>query len=303
MTKIKADFDSFSSVANLLNLLGTTENELEQIIRGGYRHFNKIKDGKARKIEAPNPQLKLIQQKLLKYLQDRLACPQYCMAGFKGQNNIKNAQKHRFKREVWTMDIIHYYQNTREKYIRQFFEKNLGVKKEVADILVKLTTHKNHLPTGAPTSTLLSCFVHQEIFDSIYKKMQSLEIDMTVYIDDITLSTHKHIEHWVIKYINNALKTHGLHLKKSKTKRYGYKHAVVTGVHINQCGKMTPPFAIGHSVVETLRNKEIKDMTMTELRAFIAKISYIQQFKPKNLIVSKNKAIKQLKKIYKENNQ
>ena len=35
MTKIKADFDSFSSVANLLNLLGTTENELEQIIRGG----------------------------------------------------------------------------------------------------------------------------------------------------------------------------------------------------------------------------------------------------------------------------
>ena len=60
--------------------------------------------------------------------------------------------------------------------------------------------------------------------------------------------------------------------------------------------------AIGHSVVETLRNKEIKDMTMTELRAFIAKISYIQQFKPKNLIVSKNKAIKQLKKLYKENN-
>ena len=170
MKDIITVFDSFSSVANLLNLLGTTQNELEQIIKGGYRHFDKIKDGKARKIEAPNPQLKLIQQKLLKYLQDRLACPQYCMAGFKGQNNIINAQQHRFKREVWTIDIIHYYSNTREKYIRQFFEKKLGVKKEVADILVKLTTHKNHLPTGAPTSTLLSCFVHQEIFDSIYKK-------------------------------------------------------------------------------------------------------------------------------------
>lgn len=132
--------------------------------------------------------------------------------------------------------------------------------------------------------------------------MKELDIDMTVYVDDITLSTHKHIGNWVIKYINNALKTNGLHLKKSKTKRYGYKHAVVTGVHINQCGKMTPPFAIGHSVVETLRNKEVKDMTITELQAFIAKISYIQQFKPKNLIVSKNKAIKQLKKLYKGNN-
>ena len=86
---------------------------------------------------------------------------------------LKNAQKHRFKREVTTIDIAHYFPNTSEKYIRQFFEKKLGVKKEVADILVKLTTHKNHLPTGAPTSTLLSCFVHQEIFDSIYKKMQS----------------------------------------------------------------------------------------------------------------------------------
>ncbi len=287
----------FNSVANLLSLLKVTKEECIIAIDKGYRRYKKYKDGKYRWIEEPNTKLADIQRKLLDIMRDSLICPPYCMAGFKGQNNLKNAEKHRLKREVLTLDISHYFPNTKAKYIRKFFADTFCASGEVLELLVQLTTYNGYLPTGAATSTLLSFFAHKEIFNSIYKKMQEQDIDMTVYVDDITLSTHKHIGNWVIKYINNALKTHGLYLKKSKTKRFSFKHAVVTGVHIAQSSKMSAPYSVGHSVIKALRTKELSEMSAEELKSIIAKISYIQQFQPKNMVVTKIRAIKQLKNI------
>ena len=293
-----------NSAENLCKIFEVkTIKEIWQAIEQGYKPYKKLKKGKYRWVEQPNDDLKLLQQKLLEFLQKHLECPIYCKAGFKGQNNIRNAKTHIGKNNIKTMDIAHFFPNTSEKYVRKFFAETLGATGDVLDLLVKLTTYNGYLPTGAPTSTLLSCFVHKEVFDSIYKKMKSLDIDMTVYVDDITLSTHKYIGNWVIKYINNALKTHGLYLKKSKTKSFGYKHSVVTGVHIAQCGKLSAPFSIGHSVIEVLKKRQLTEMSITELQEIIAKISYIQQFQPNKMAVTKGKAIRQLKRLQKiENN-
>ena len=199
------------------------------------------------------------------------------------------------------MDISHCYPNTKEKYIRNFFAENFEVSDEVLDLLIKLTTYNGYLPTGAPTSTILLCFAHKEVFDIIYKTMQKHGVDMTVYVDDITLSTHGHIGNWVIKYINNALKRHGLFLKKAKTKRYGFRHSVITGVHTAQSRKMSAPFSVGHSVITTINGKNLAQMSITELQSIVSKISYIQQFTPGKMVVIKNKAIRQIKKLQKEN--
>ena len=95
----QTDYNSFSSVAKFLKLLGTTKTKLNTAIQAGYRRYPIFKDNKVRWIEQPNDELKIIQQTLLRYLQDNLECPPYCMAGFKGQNNIKNALRHKNKRE------------------------------------------------------------------------------------------------------------------------------------------------------------------------------------------------------------
>ena len=92
--------------------------------------------------------------------------------------------------------------------------------------------------------------------------MKELDVDMTVYVDDITLSTHKHIGNWVISYIKNSLKCNGLYIKKAKTKKYGYKYAVVTGVHIAQSGQLSAPFEVGHSVIKALKEKELTEMPL-----------------------------------------
>ena len=290
----------YCSMSDLLNVLKITKKELDLALEKGYKRYSKVKNGKLRWIEEPNEELKNIQKNLLKYLQANLACPPYLTAGFKGQNNIINAKMHTHKREVITLDISHCFPNTKAKYIKRFF-KSCGAKDEILNILLKLTTYEDYLPTGAPTSTLLLAFAHKDIFDLIYKKMQKNNVDMTIYVDDITLSTHKHMSNSVIRYVNKVLKQHALWLKKSKTKRYGYRHAEVTGVHIAQNGKLSAPFCIGYSIVQKLRQKNIEDMELKELREIIAKIGYLQQFNNKTMQTTKIKAIKQLRKLEKTN--
>lgn len=302
METVKTVPNGLNTVGGILNVLECSEiTEVKQAINKKYKIYKNFKNGKFRWIEAPNGELKILQQKLLQYLQEHLECPPYCMAGFKGQNNIKNAMAHRFMREVITTDISHCFPNTKAKYVRKFFEREFGATGEALDLLVTLTTYQGHLPTGAPTSTLLVCFAHKEIFDDIYKKMQELGANMTIYVDDITISTHGHICNWVIKYIKNSLKRHGLHIKKAKTKRFSYKYAVVTSVHISQSGKLSAPFCIGHSVVKALEEKDLTEMSITELQGIIAKTSYIQQFQPSKMTVIKSRAIKQLKRLQKIN--
>ena len=299
MNKKVTDINCFNSVAKFLEMLGVTQDELQTAIAFGYRRYKVFKNGKFRYIEQPNDKLKTISQKLLKFLQNNLDCPPYCMAGFKGQNNIKNALRHKNKREVITMDIAHYFPSTKAKYIRQFFEDTFEANEEVLELLVKLTTYNDYLPTGAPTSSLLSCFTHKEIFDQIYTKMKACETDMTTFVDDITLSTNKHIGNWVISYINNLLKSHRLHLKKSKIKRFGYKYAVVTGVYIAQDGTLSTPFKMCYSVIETLKAKELTQMSKKELQKLIAKIAYIRLLQPNKFKTTQSNAIKLLKKLQK----
>lgn len=286
-----------SSMEELLELLGITEKRLEETIKLGYLTYKRKQDGKVREIEEPNFELKRMQGRLNSYLQGALKCPKYCQAGFKGQNNIKNAELHRFKREVLTMDISHYFPNTKEEYVRRFFAETFKPTDKVLDILVKLTTYNGHLPTGAPTSLLISNFAHKELFDSIYNKAKELGADMTCYVDDITISTKQHLANSIINFVDGILKTHGLHLKKSKTRRYGFKHAIVTGVHIAQSGKLSAPHKIHYDISVALKKKKIAQMSLYELQHLLAKISYVRQFSPKFMSKTRIKIIKQLKKI------
>ncbi len=285
----------------IISFLDTNQNKIKMAIGLSYRRYRKYSDGKSRWIDEPNKDLACLLKDFNHILQEGTTCPPYCTAGYKNQNNIKNAQCHIGKREVIALDISHYFPNTKSKFVRKYFE-SIGISGENLDLLVNFLTYQECLPTGAPTSTLVALLTHKEVFDSIYKKMQEQSIDMTVYVDDITYSTKNHMGNWVVKYTNNALKTHCLFLKSSKIKRYSYKYAVITGVHINQAGEMTPHFKIGHSIIKSLKTQEISKMTSEkELKGLIAKISYLQQFYPKRLCVTKKRACKQLKLLQKQN--
>lgn len=248
--------------------------------------YNKEKK-KVRKIEEPNDVLKFLQKNIAAILQKYIERPVYCTSGWKGTNNILNASIHAGKRFTITLDIAHYFPNSKAKYVEKFWQ-NLGFSGEDLDRLMKLTTFDGHLPTGAPTSNILAALIHKPLFDVIYEKMQKQGIAFTTYVDDITLSSDNPIPNGVIKYVGSVLKTHGLHLKASKIKRFGYKGAFITGVKTTQGGKLQMPFKQGHKVIKMLQAKNIDDMNETELRELIGKIGYIQQINPDGTIKSKS---------------
>lgn len=164
---------------------------------------------------------------------------------------------------------------------------------------MSLTTYNNHLPTGAPTSTILGFLAFQPMFNKIYRKMRNNSISMTVYVDDITLSSNKHIGNWVIPYCKQVIKEYGLWLKNSKIKRFSYKQSWVTGIGINQAGKKLVPFRIDYSVVKMLREKDIEKMNLLELQKLLGKIGYIQQIAPDRFVVTKQNVRKRLKEVMK----
>lgn len=249
--------------------------------------FNKEKN-KLRKLEISNDTLKeKFQKPITLILQKQIERPPYCMSGWKGTNNILNSVIHAGKRFTITLDIVHYFPNSKAEYVEKFW-KNQGFYGEDLHRLVNLTTFESHLPTGAPTSNILAALIHKPLFDAIYKKMQEQGIAFTTYVDDITLSSNNHIPNGIIKYIGSVLKTHGLRLKASKIKRFGYKGAFITGVKTTQSGKLKMPFRQGHKVIKMLNAKSIEKMNEEELRKLIGKIGYIQQINPDGTIKSKH---------------
>ena len=263
--------------------------EYDEAIKEPYniRHiFNKDKN-KLRKIEMPNDVLKNLQKEITSVLQKYIDRPAYCMSGWKGTNNILNASVHAGKKFTITLDIAHYFPNSKAKYVEKFWQ-DVGFYGEDLDRLIKLTTFDGHLPTGAPTSSILAALIHKPLFDVIYEKMLKQGITFTTYVDDLTYSSDIHISGGVIKYSGSVLNTHGLRLKASKIKRFGYKGAFITGVKTTQSGKLQMPFKQGHKVIKMLQAKNIEDMNETELRKLIGKIGYIQQINPDGTIKSKN---------------
>lgn len=265
-----------------------------------YTTYTIAKNGKRRKLEAPNKTLKDIQKGLNGMFQERFPCPAYCFSGWKGKNNIKNAQMHVGKREVITADISHFFPNSKEDYVKQFYEE-LGVYGKDLELLLKLTTFKGHLPTGAPTSVTLSTLIHKKLFDTIYNNMQQHGIDFSLYVDDMTLSSNKHIPSNVIPYIKNVLAAHSLHLKSTKIKRFGYKGAHITGIRTTQAGKLQMPYKKGHEIIQMLQEIPVEQMWEPDLSTLIGKINYMQQIYPKD---SKNKPFQATKrKAYKRKNE
>ena len=281
---------------DVLMLCNISEEYYLQAIKNSYNPYPKYIKGKKRLIEEPNDDLKLIQKILLNFLQE-LDCPAYCQSNWKGKSNIKNAEIHTKRLDTVTLDISHFYPNTKVKYVEQFFSERLNITGEALETIISLTTYDGHVPTGAVTSPILAFFAHQPIFNKIYRKMQNNGITMTLYVDDITLSSEKHMGNWVILYCKQALKIHGLWLKRAKIKRFGYKYSWITGVRINQAGKMLVPFDKDYEIIKLLKEKPIKEMSLTELRKLIAKIGYIRQISPNRFTVTKLKLIKRLKEV------
>ena len=205
-----------------------------------------IEEGAKKRLIEPtlnkNSKLALIQKRINKFLQ-MIEYNDYVFSGVKGKSYIANGRYHLGCKELVAIDISKFYPNIHREKAYKFFKNILNCSSDVSNILTNLVTIDltkienvdkdvfeyiqekdiktlNHLPTGVATSALLSYLVNIQMFEKIRLFCISNNYKMSVYIDDIVISSSKKIHNKNINKIINIIEKNNYSISKSKLKHY-----------------------------------------------------------------------------------
>jgi RNA-directed DNA polymerase len=237
--KLKAKYVKFlsnrfleiSDVSSLIKLLDINEQELISLINPEYINF-KIKKGKNqfREINKPTKHLLDYQRKISNYLNCIYLLNQsdFCFSytpsivyptQIINKNILEAAKKHIDKAIILKIDIKDFFPSITTDMVKNIFsEEPFSFNSEVIDFLVVSLTYNNSLPTGSPTSPILSNLIFKPIDYEIAKV--SKNFNYTRYSDDLTISFDEDSSRVVnvIKKVTKILEVNGFKVNREKTR-------------------------------------------------------------------------------------
>ena len=119
------------------------------------------KNGGERQISEPLPNLKEIQEWILRNVLEKMQTSPYAKAYVKGKSIKDNARFHRGQKKLLSLDIQNFFDSISGWYVYNVFN-GAGYSKQVAKLLTQLCIKRNKLPQGAPTSAMLSNLVMRD---------------------------------------------------------------------------------------------------------------------------------------------
>lgn len=222
--------------------------ELETIINEpAYLEYEIAKKrGGKRAICAPDSKLKAIQKKLNYYLQAYyLLIKPSTSQGFvihpknddRVHNIIENAKFHTNKKQVLNIDLKDFFTSISAARVYKMFRSSVfNFNENIATALALLVTYQKKLPTGAPTSPVISNFICLELD----KKLEAfaLENNLTYsrYADDLTFScSDENIGSDTILDIINIIHENGFRINEKKLRTQSrHSKQTVTGLIVNE---------------------------------------------------------------------
>ncbi len=232
---------------------------------------------KKRKIEEPKEHLKKIHKRFNDLLQ-RIKVPNFVKAGIKGSCYVDNGKTHINGKYFFCSDVEKFFPNSRKQNVFQFLLYDLKMGSDIASLLTNILTFDEHLPTGAPSSQLLTYWAYKKTFDDIYKKAKSYNICMTLFVDDLTFSSDQPIPRIFKDYVICRLKSEGLSINKKKTKTYNKRqYKKTTGTVISPNNKLLVPNKLQHKIY-ILKHKE--DKTEKEIMSLKGMLNSARQIEP-----------------------
>ncbi len=192
----------------LAYILGYELSELKLIVKNIDKFYYKysveqVKNGKVKKrtIYPSIEPLKTIQQRIKCKILDKMYYPEYITGGIKGKDNIKNAKFHLGNKYKFITDIKSFFPSIRPSMVYHMF-LNYGFSPDVSKLLTELTTYKDQLPQGTPTSPHIANLVFMEIDEKINNICLMHGITYTRYVDDITLSSKEDLKDITYKVLS-----------------------------------------------------------------------------------------------------
>jgi RNA-directed DNA polymerase len=238
---------SLESPVELFRFLKSSMHELEEKINTPlYQHYAiKKKRGGEREIFAPEWRLKQIQRRLNYFLQAYyLWIKPTEVHGFvinphylgRHCNIVANAAVHTGKKHVLNIDLKDFFPSISAKRIKTLFSSPyFNYNEQVAIALTLLTTYRAKLPTGAPTSPVLSNFVCLEFDADLRTFCQEHQLHFTRYADDLTFSSDTFISQDSIQNIKQLIEKHGFEINEKKLRvQSSNRKQTVTGLTVNE---------------------------------------------------------------------
>lgn len=225
-----------------------------------YRAFTISKRrGGRREINAPSPELKLLQRRLADLLQDcideinsaRKTEDELAHEFKRRRSIISNAMKHRKRQHVFNIDIQDFFPSINFGRVRGFFLKdaNFLLHRSVATILAQIACHNNGLPQGSPCSPVISNLIAHVLDIRLCRLASRNGCTYSRYADDITFSTNKpdfptciaervpgQQHEWNVgDQLENVVTSAGFAINSDKTRmQYRSSRQEVTGLVVNK---------------------------------------------------------------------
>ena len=217
-------------------------------------------------VEAPTKKLKKAQRRVLKFLQ-KIDVPENIFSGIKKRSFIDNAKLHIGNNFLFKLDISKFFPSTHRDKVYKFYLNKLNMSPDVAQILTNLSTINfdrlpesnnksmvgeyinkknikclNHLITGSPLSPILSYFANIDMFNELFKYCKDKDFTISVYVDDIVISSKEKIIANDRKFIYNTIKKYGYKISKEKSHWYNKEQwKKITGLIITEQGLLKAP--------------------------------------------------------------
>jgi retron-type reverse transcriptase len=234
----------FLIMTDIYQVLGYDKTTLEVLTQDLTRYYItyriKKRNGKTRRIDAPQEPLKSVQRAIVNNILYRFRAHPIAHGFVHGKSPRTNAEVHVGKKYILTIDIEDFFNSIEEHQVRKslewLFKKQQGFSYTDEDIvlLTKAMCFQGNLPQGAPTSPIMSNLVCIGIDKKLSDLAKNNNATITRYADDIALSGDTPDVVKLKTAIFSHIYGHGLKPNKRKTKiRKYYQRQQITGIVVN----------------------------------------------------------------------
>jgi len=182
-------------------------------------------NGHIRQTYSVKEPLHSLQKNILRKIISGVEFPEYLQGSIKDPNSprdyVRDANLHAGQEINLKEDISSFFSSTRVKLVYSVWKYFFNFPYEVAEVLTSLTTYKDFVPEGAPTSPAIANLVFWDREPELEYALRKKSYVYSRYVDDITVSSSARIEKKELESITT--KIYGMFisagLKPNRSKR------------------------------------------------------------------------------------
>lgn len=200
--------------------------------------------------------------------------PLFIHGGVRKRSYISFVRPHTNKKIVITLDIRDCFDSISRKQVQSALKSKLGLSDSLSRELSFKLCIDNKIPQGFSTSNFVTNLYLNDVFLGLNRKLSSMGLTMTVYVDDIAISGNALNSAEVINLVCVDLSRAGLAVKKAKIKvMYSHMRQTIVGLVVNRRVSLTKEKTkeLFAQVAQGSMSQESLDGWLSNLRSIDAK--------------------------------